>query len=139
MQTFLPHPSYLDSAQALDDRRLGKQRVECLQIIKALNVPGYGWSNHPAVRMWRGYEGPFLVYSVVVCSVWRRRGYKDTCLSKIMDFRTCSFDDMEAPPPPWLTPEFCRAHQSNLLRKNPDHYGPQFPGIPDNLPYIWPL
>lgn len=138
MQTFLPYPSYVDSAQALDDRRLGKQRVECLQIVKALKLPSYGWKSHPAVRMWRDYEGQLFVYSGIVCSVWRRRGFKDTCLSKIMAYRTCSDAELEAPNPPWLTPDFCRAHQSNLIRKDPAYYGPQFPGVPDNLSYIWP-
>ena len=36
MQTFLAYSSYERSAQVLDDRRLGKQRVECLQILNAL-------------------------------------------------------------------------------------------------------
>lgn len=36
MQTFLPFPSRVKSARVLDDRRLGKQRVECLQILGAL-------------------------------------------------------------------------------------------------------
>jgi hypothetical protein len=37
-------------------RRLGKQGVGALQVVRALTRPGYGWQNHPAVRMWRGYE-----------------------------------------------------------------------------------
>lgn len=36
MQTFLPFPDFKQSAQCLDNKRLGKQRVECLQILKAL-------------------------------------------------------------------------------------------------------
>lgn len=41
--------------------------------------------------------------------------------------------------PPWLGDEaFHRSHQSNLLRKLPEHYGPLFPGVPDDLPYVWP-
>lgn len=54
MQTFLPYPSFRESAKCLDNKRLGKQRVECIQIIKAINNPKYGWQNHPAVKMWRG-------------------------------------------------------------------------------------
>lgn len=41
--------------------------------------------------------------------------------------------------PNWLTEDFCRAHQSNLLRKDEQHYRKYFPNVPDNLPYIWPL
>lgn len=36
MQTFLPYDSFKKSARVLDQRRLGKQRVECLQILGAL-------------------------------------------------------------------------------------------------------
>ena len=32
MQTFLPYANYTKSAQVLDDKRLGKQRVEALLI-----------------------------------------------------------------------------------------------------------
>lgn len=36
MQTFLPYPNFIGSAKVLDSRRLGKQRVENLQIMQAL-------------------------------------------------------------------------------------------------------
>ncbi len=36
MQTFLPYESFEKSAQTLDWRRLGKQRVEGMQIINAI-------------------------------------------------------------------------------------------------------
>ena len=33
---------------------VGKQRVEALQVLRALVRPVYGWKHHPAVRMWVG-------------------------------------------------------------------------------------
>ncbi|HMC68015.1 MAG TPA: pyrimidine dimer DNA glycosylase/endonuclease V, partial [Mycobacteriales bacterium] len=36
MQTFLPYSRFDASAAVLDDLRLGKQRVETLQILRAL-------------------------------------------------------------------------------------------------------
>lgn len=39
MQTFLPYTDFKSCARVLDDKRLGKQRVECLQILKALQPP----------------------------------------------------------------------------------------------------
>ena len=54
MQTFLPVADFEDGARLLDSPRLGKQRVETLQILRALELPDYGWASHPAVRMWRG-------------------------------------------------------------------------------------
>jgi len=35
MQTFLPYPDFLQSLQSLDNKRLGKQRVETFQILNA--------------------------------------------------------------------------------------------------------
>ena len=53
MQTFLPYESFEESASVLDWRRLGKQRVEGMQIINAINNPKkQGWQNHPATIMW---------------------------------------------------------------------------------------
>jgi Pyrimidine dimer DNA glycosylase len=135
MQTFLPYRNYRQSAQSLDNRRLGKQRVECLQILKSLTIDGYGWRNHPAVKMWHGYKGALIQYSLDICNEWRSRGFKDTCLDKIMDFMRA---DDNNDTPPWLTDEFCLSHQSNLLRKDPAFYRHHFPEVPDNLPYLWP-
>lgn len=135
MQTFLPYPSFRDSAQCLDRQRLGKQRVECLQILKALTDPSYGWQNHPAVRMWRGYEASLKRYSLVICSIWIEQGYNDTCFDKISAIKV-----LDGPAyPHWLGDEaFHRSHQSNLIRKLPEHYRRLWPEVPDNLPYVWP-
>ncbi|WP_407659745.1 pyrimidine dimer DNA glycosylase/endonuclease V, partial [Kineococcus indalonis] len=35
MQTFLPYPGFARSAAVLDAPRLGKQRVETLQVLRA--------------------------------------------------------------------------------------------------------
>jgi hypothetical protein len=64
MQTFLPYASFSESAKALDYKRLGKQRVECRQILRALEHGG-GWANHPATRLWRGYETALKAYSLL--------------------------------------------------------------------------
>src|SRR3954467_10297198 len=58
MQTFLPVADFADSARLLDSPRLGKQRVEALQILRAIELPDYGWVNHPAVLMWGGGAPP---------------------------------------------------------------------------------
>ena len=39
MQTFLPYESFEDTAKVLDYRRLGKQRVEGMQIINTIQTP----------------------------------------------------------------------------------------------------
>lgn len=146
MQTFLPYADFHESAASLDRQRLGKQRVENLQILKAMLIPGYGWANHPAVKMWEPYKNSFLMYHGAIIQEWTEvRGYKDTCWEKFVDiliehYRENEADAWDFTTPPWLGDEaFHRGHQSNLIRKDPLHYGPQFPGVPDNLDYIWPV
>jgi hypothetical protein len=43
--------------------------------------------------------------------------------------------------PPWFNnQDFFVSHQSNLLRKDKEHYSKFFGNdIPDNLPYVWPV
>lgn len=135
MQTFLPYPDYARSAAALDYRRLGKQRVEAKQLYLALTQSNYGWAHHPAAKMWRGHLSSLLDYGVAICEEWRSRGYRDT----LLDWFTSQAYTPDTRLPDWLTEEFCRAHQSNLVRKAPEHYRPLFPDVPDNLPYIWPV
>ena len=65
MQTFLPYTSFEDVARTLDRKRLGKQRVEGMQILNVLaKPPNYtgAWVHHPAVKMWRGYEDALKQY-----------------------------------------------------------------------------
>ncbi|HZE02498.1 MAG TPA: MSMEG_6728 family protein, partial [Pseudonocardiaceae bacterium] len=83
MQTFLPYPDFAASAVALDRRRLGKQRVEALQILRALTRERYGWKHHPAVRMWAGYEEALACYAMEICAEWVRRGHADSCAASI--------------------------------------------------------
>lgn len=149
MQTFLPFPNFTESAVVLDSRRLGKQRVEALQVFRGLTVPGYGWRRHPAVRMWTGYEEALVRYGLDVCAVWTAEGRADTCALTLMhDFRahlaaatvrSQAQLGAEGDLPPWLgVPEFHRSHQSALLRKDPERYRDRFPQVPDDLPYVWP-
>lgn len=142
MQTFLPLPSFAASAATLDRQRLGKQRVENLQILQAL-APGAKsrWRAHPATRMWAGYEPALVAYQDAVCSAWTAHGYKDTCWAKTLELaNACGWLDREIEMPPWFGSHlFHRSHQSNLIRKHPSWYGKMFPGVPDDLPYIWPV
>ena len=139
MQTFLPYPDFSKSAHCLDMKRLGKQRVEVLQILKSLKEGG-GWQNHPAVKMWKGYEEALVLYGEVICDVWTEKGYKDTCLDKI--YKIVGVSGLMLPRflPPWLgNKNFHRSHKSNLLRKDPEFYGKYGWDVPADLPYVWPV
>ncbi len=138
MQTFLPYPSFEHSAAVLDDKRLGKQRVEVLQIMNALTNPdAKGWKNHPATLMWRGYEASLVHYGIVVCDEWLRRGFKDTVRGKLLAF---GFDPESAIAPPWLGDERVHAgHRASLLRKDGEYYGKNGWTEDPELPYHWPV
>lgn len=136
MQTFLPYEDFAASAEVLDYRRLGKQRVETWQILNALGGKTKGWVNHPASRMWRGHETALALYGETVCREWIRRGYKDTMLERFVNLTAGAPVSM----PAWLGDERVHiSHQSNLVRKDGEFYGPIFPDVPPDLEYVWPV
>lgn len=140
MQTFLPYSDFELSASVLDRMRLGKQRVEGFQLLKTLLDDG-GWSNHPAAKMWAGYEAGLARYTIAVCTEWVARGYRDSCDEKIRQLCFVHYIDLyDEGLPPWLGDEhFHLSHKSNLIRKLPEHYGPLWPDVPDDLSYVWPV
>jgi hypothetical protein len=146
VQTFVPCEDFAETAAALDRRRLGKQRVEVLQILRALTVPGYGWRHHPAVLMWRGHEEALVAYGLAMCEEWVRRGGADTVSAKLraevgVD-RVRTQPELAAAgamPAWWGDDRVHRSHRSALVRKDPDWYGPRWPHEPDDLPYHWPV
>lgn len=140
MQTFLPLPDFYDSAACLDRLRLGKQRVEAMQILRTITGQSDGWANHPAVAMWRGHAQALCSYGIVICQEWRERGYFDTALDWFLEWLDANavdwHDDLM---PPWFgQPAFHASHQSNLLRKDPSHYSQFGWSVPSDLPYVWP-
>ena len=138
MQTFLPYANFIETARVLDYRRLGKQRVEAWQILRALNGETRGWVNHPATKMWDGYQTALAVYGLAMCIEWRRRGYKDTMTERFSDL-LIPLMIVTAKMPPWLGREdFHLSHQSKLLQKFPEYYREYFPDAPVDLEYVWP-
>jgi hypothetical protein len=197
MQTFLPNPNFTLSARILDNKRLGKQRVEAKQIMEinlAIQNPtlwgidysnkklfkygngyelGYDsvtgfyghstvkyyreknkipWENHPAVRMWRGYEIALAYYGATMCREWIKRGFKDT----ILDFFVHKYPPLMPDSsgvlgisqeyyPEWMKNiqvvyDFCYSHRANLMRKDPVFYGKynwEFFGDYNVEPYKW--
>jgi hypothetical protein len=166
MNTFLPYPEFQKSAQCLDCKRLGKQRVETWQIYNTLKQGKYKpckcgcsevfnehcvgcseqvkktpWYNHPIVKMWEGYKQCLLQYGIAICNEWIKRGYKDTLLTRFEQaFIESGFlqQTHSIKSPNWLgNKEFHASHRSNLLRKNKDWYSLFGWKESDNLPYIW--
>lgn len=133
MITFLPVADFEESARILDMRRLGKQRVEAHQIYQLLIHPLYKskWRNHPAVRMWIGYDVALLNYRDAMIKEWVRRGYNNTM--------HIFYSGISSNLPPWLgDEEFHSSHRAALLAKDPTHYK-QFGWLEEpNINYFWP-
>ena len=137
MQTFLPYADLRVSCQVLDSARLGKQRVETFQILRALTWPSYAWKNHPAVRMWRGFVPGLVLYGVENCREWTRRGNADTVLPQLLVWTAGEVPEDPALPPWFGLEELHLSHRARLVQKDPDAYRPLFGDLPD-VPYLWP-
>ena len=128
MQTFLPYESFTKSAQVLDYRRLGKQRVEAKQILQAIENQT-GWKNHPIVKMWTPYTNALKQYANIIITEWIGRGYNNN-----MEFY--DIDNVEYPD--WLGDErFHSSHRANLLRKDFDYYSQYKWRENSESPYVW--
>ncbi|MFC7491896.1 MULTISPECIES: MSMEG_6728 family protein [unclassified Knoellia] len=144
MQTFLPYADPRASAAVLDDRRLGKQRVETFQVLRALTWPTYGWKNHPVTRMWRGFVPGLVAYGLACIDEWQARGRADSTRSSLLEFSAGVEPDWdvlneEGRLPPWVGDEPLHlSHRSALARKDPEHYRRYFGDVPGDLPYVWP-
>lgn len=144
MNTFLPHPEFAEAVWVLDNKRLGKQRVECIQLLLALWYPerkhytalwetlGYAtcdpsrtkppaYLNHPCTRMWAGYEVALLRYLGACLREWEQRGFENLRCDQfwgivIEPLRGCRM-------PGWLGGPIHANHRGLLLGKDPVWYG----------------
>jgi hypothetical protein len=139
MQTFLPLASFEKSLACLDYKRLGKQRVEAMQILKVLRGEAkptktgrIAWSNHPAVLMWKDYEEALALYMNTAIRLWVARGYKNNMsLAKIVE---------RIEIPPWFgCKHFHASHRANLLRKDYEFYSRYGWSENPETPYFWPI
>lgn len=132
MQTFLPLPSFEDSAECLDYKRLGKQRVEARQILTSIKSEGR-WYNHPAVKMWIGYELALIHYGNIMIEEWVWRGYNNTMPLLDVHFKKLKY-------PPWFgNDKFHSSHRSMLLMKDYDYYKQFRWNEEPGQGYYWPL
>ena len=134
MQTFLPHESFEKSAQVLDWRRLGKQRVEAHQVLNVLlgRTETKGWVNHPITRMWDSYEPALQLYFNLCVEEWVNRGYNNTMV----------LEDVPEPGgilyPHWLGNDLLHSsHRANLLRKDKEYYSKFCWNEDSTNPYCW--
>jgi len=132
MQTFLPFSDFDKSASVLDPKRLGNQVYR-----EGKTLIMGGWPNHPASKMWKGYRIALAEYCLACLRELTKRGRH---YQHHIDFFTEIRNSGQLVMPKWLgNKDFHLAHQSKLLSKNKKYYSKYFVGVPDNLPYIWPI
>ena len=138
MQTFLPYDNFEKTVECLDYRRLGKMRVEAMQVYRVLtgkakpNKNGkIAWSSHPCVKMWRGYENALATYHNLCIKEWIHRGYNNNML--FIEPKG------EIVYPHWLgNKKFHSLHRGTLLSKDYEWYS-QFGWTEEpKYEYIWP-
>lgn len=141
MQTFMPYPSFAESAASLDKRRCFKQVIEAKQIIACLEgTSNVKWKNHPAVKQWDGYVdmlkhyyNVFLKHCIQVHKYNTKMGYmnceydevdqNDT--SKIKAKRILNY--IGEYPWWWNEEQYHRSHRARLIAKDEKFYLPKFP------------
>jgi hypothetical protein len=148
MQTFVPYADFAASAAVLDSKRLNKQLLEGRQIYKILAEDQYGvpWSNHPAVKMWRGFNIALYKYLDAVKDECDTRGIKTDINWEAIE-RIHRFDYGHGinlvMPPWWGDDRIHESHRNNLFVKDPIFYE-QFENANritccDRCNYFWPV
>ena len=162
MQTFVPLFGSADTAKVLDRARLNKQALEGWQVLMNLveldpqgnHRTPKGWSNHPAVKMWRGHEGALASYIIKMVLEWEKRGYKSTIGQKtlqtyIQAVKLGRITRESHRYPFWmrdreLFAQIASSHRMALLNKDYEWYSqfdwPEDTGArPASYDYVWPV
>lgn len=151
MQVFLPFEDFAESAAVLDQKRLGKQRVETLQLflgVLRLNNDGTPkttkrtWGDHVVGRLWAPHLYTLLEYQEAVCNDWTARGYRDTCLDKTrvaLERGIAAGYEDSGTRPAWLGDERVHSsHRAALLFKAPEFYEQYGWQERPEYNYFWP-
>lgn len=140
MQTFLPLPDYLQSMRCLDKSRLGNQVWrEGMTLIRG------GWPNHPASKMWQGYQYHLGLYLLAGLEALSERGKEYPHIRENILIEMAKHKDTGSPP--WFGNDKLHAsHRRALLYKNQEWYSqfgwiekPDVPNEKGKLNYYWPV
>lgn len=110
MQVFIVG-SPLETAEALDPKRLNRQIQETKVILAALNG-AKAWSNHPCVLQYRGCESWLRAYYGCLYSYVRGKEQEAIVYSELAD----------AIRPDWHDQRYYDNMKARLFTKNPQHY-----------------
>ena len=123
MQVFIIG-SVINTAIALDKKRLNKQIIECQQIIKAIEGKSYAWKNHPCTIQYKNNTTWLNNYLNCLINYQKansgKLGIYDASRSLELAYELSSFCD-------WLRPNFHTSEyfdnmKKRLYTKNHEHY-----------------
>lgn len=134
MQIFFPYAQPIKVGECLDNRRLNKQILECLQILSVNTGIDIGWKipkyvrNHPNTLLWKN-DSPFLIlYGLILCDEYKKRKKNKKIhkchsifIDKFFEYAMKS-DYLFRDNLKHVSPELCKKHQRLLYEKNPVHY-----------------
>ena len=110
MQVFIVGTA-IESARALDKRRLNRQIVECYQILDAISG-AKGWAKHPAVLQYKNHQQWLKNY--VFCLEAYRKGKLNAAEANSWNATLTR--------PSWHTQEYYDQMKRRLYTKDPEHY-----------------
>ena len=125
MQSWILDKDFYKSASYLDRNRLQANIYENIHILASLlDVndklvnPKRNVKNHPASKLWIGYEGILLDYIYCHLQKWNRLGYRQGVNYK--NFKILRLEvliNLIDPIPLWITDELIETHRSVLIQK----------------------
>ena len=104
--------SPLETAKALDGRRLKKQIIECRQMIRAMAGETKAWSNHPCTIQYSKHR-TWLSYYMLTLSEFAK-GHETT--AEIASRQAMIYK------PAFHTEEYLDQMKRRLYTKDPEHY-----------------
>ena len=111
MQVFIIG-SALETAKALDSRRLNKQIIECRQILDAINGKTKAWANHPCIIQYRNHVEWLTAYELCLKSYMRGNDAQALIANVYANMKRPNFH----------TQEYLDNMKRRLYTKNNEHY-----------------
>lgn len=147
--TYLPQPTFRESARCLTDQDLSDSLRAALNILthnkefaRVSYIDGLEMADDPFAAMWRGYEGILILYARVCLSEMQKRDKSETGIlqKQLEEWRQPNLDHL----PPWFfgldqseKEKIILSHRYLLLQKNPEHYENVFASLEYNKGRIY--
>ena len=104
----------LDTFEVLDRRRLNKQKIECKQILDAIDGISKSWKNHPITKSYTPYRKWLMIY------LWLLEEYTsaESDIVMMIHYNKWLWDNR----PEFHTDEYFKQMKRRLYTKDNNHY-----------------